>query len=332
MLESDIEELGCYVGDSFKGANILITGGSGFLGRYFCEVLHRQGANVIAVDNFKTSAKTRTEYSLLDLDVNNGNHLRHNLRFSKFDYILHMAGIASPFHYRKYPFETLEVATTGLKNVLGLAQSWNARTLFFSSSEIYGDPSEVPTTESYRGNVSCLGPRACYDESKRLGETISRLYFEQHGLPIMIVRPFNVYGPGMRQDDYRVLPSIAAKIIRKEPIQIYGDGTQTRTFCYITDAVRGFLRVLKDGAPGEPYNVGNDTPEIGMLELAKMIRETEGDIDIRLVPHPESYPADEPQRRCPDLSKLKQLSYAPLIGLERGLERFFKWARANYTA
>jgi UDP-glucuronate decarboxylase len=207
--------------------------------------------------------------------------------------------------------------------------------LFFSSSEIYGDPDpkHVPTPESYRGNVSCLGPRACYDESKRLGETLCLIFHELYGVPTRMVRPFNVYGPGMQETDYRVLPNFGSRIIGKRPLLIYGTGQQTRTFCYVTDAITGFMKALLNGSPGQAYNIGNPVPEISMLELAKALERVVGrGLEVQLIEYPDSYPADEPQRRCPDISKAAlQLSYKPVVGLDEGLKRFIDWASTHYT-
>lgn len=254
---------------------------------------------------------------------------------TKIDFIVHMAAVPSPYYYRAYPLETLEVATTGTKLMLDLAKAHRAAFLFVSSSEIYGDPdsAHVPTPESYRGNVACQGPRACYDESKRLGETLAYIYHQHFGLKTNVVRPFNVYGPGMNETDYRVLPNFASQIKGGKPLRIYGDGRQTRTFCYATDAVVGFLKVLLHGVPGEPYNIGNPEPEISILELAQLSQRIVGrKLDVHLIEYPDSYPADEPKRRCPDIRKAKlQLGYEPAISLEEGLGRFYDWAMQHYT-
>jgi UDP-glucuronate decarboxylase len=250
------------------------------------------------------------------------------------DYILHAAGIASPYYYRAYPLETLDVAVTGTRQTLELAKRTGARITFFSSSEIYGDPdpANVPTTESYRGYVSCLGPRACYDESKRLGETLCRIYHTQFGVHTNMIRPFNVFGPGMQELDYRVMPNFASRILGGKPLHVYGTGEQTRTFCYITDAIQGFIRVMLYGVPGEPYNIGNPTPEISMVDLTKEIETViQKKVDLNLVPYPDSYPADEPNRRCPDITKARhQLKYDPQVPLREGIKRFFAWASENY--
>ncbi len=223
----------------------------------------------------------------------------------------------------------------GTRNMLELAKEKQARILFFSSSEIYGDPDtkHVPTQESYRGNVSCLGARACYDESKRVGETLCRIYHEYFGVATIIVRPFNVYGPGMQERDFRTLPNFASRIKGGHPLNVYGTGEQTRTFCYITDALTGFILILLRGVPGEPYNIGNPVPEISMLDLAELIGEiTKKKLIVNVIEYPDSYPADEPMRRCPDIHKANiQLNYKPKVSLEEGLRRFLNWTDKVYT-
>jgi UDP-glucuronate decarboxylase len=214
--------------------------------------------------------------------------------------------------------------------------------LYFSSSEIYGDPDprHVPTPESYRGNVSCHGPRACYDESKRLGETLCGIYHVKFGTQVMIVRPFNVFGPGMAQTDYRIMPNLAYRIQTRQPVRIYGTGRQTRTFCYVTDAVTGFLLALLKGTPGEAYNIGNPEPEIAMADLVKAaervltrVRRRPAKVPHVLIEYPDSYPADEPNRRCPDITKARlQLGFKPAVSLEEGLERFLRWTSRAYSA
>jgi len=347
LLDGDIAEICSTLGPlahEFAGKRILITGARGFLGRYFTDVFVRlnegvleRPCEIIAIDNLITAGTLGAELPR-DRSVAFVNHdiIKPFYPERPVDFVLHLAGIASPFYYRKWPLETLEVATIGLKNVLELTKASGARLLFFSSSEIYGDPDpvHVPTKESYHGNVSCLGARACYDESKRLGETLVRIYQTQYGVKGMMVRPFNVYGPGMQKLDYRVLPNFAAKILASEPVNIYGTGKQTRTFCYVTDAIRGFLQVLVSGQAGEPYNIGNPRPEVSMLDLVDVIKRAIPDIrvDHRVIEHPDSYPADEPQRRCPDIAKAQiQLGYEPHIGLEEGLRRFFEWAKVAYA-
>jgi UDP-glucuronate decarboxylase len=328
--------------ERFAGKTVLLTGGRGFLGRYFTAVFAHLSERVLSepcrlvvLDNLITGAPSGIEAASPHVEFHDHDVIQPFVLDEPVHFVLHAAGIASPFYYRKYPVETLEVAVWGTKNMLELSRRHGARLLFFSSSEIYGDPdaAHVPTSESYRGNVSCLGPRACYDESKRLGETLTRVYHDHFGLETAIVRPFNVYGPGMGETDYRVLPNFASRIKARRPLRVYGAGTQTRTFCYVTDAVTGFLLALLDGVPGEAYNVGTEAPEVSMLDLVKEIETVLGrSVPLDQVEYPDSYPADEPMRRCPDLTKARrQLGYAPRVGLRDGLGRFFRWTEQQYT-
>jgi UDP-glucuronate decarboxylase len=325
----------------FAGKTVVLTGGCGFLGRYFTALFEHLSERVIAepcrvvvLDNLITSGGGADGAGSRHVEFHAHDVIQPFAHDGPVHFVVHAAGIASPFYYRKYPVETLEVAVWGTKNMLELARQHGAKLLFFSSSEIYGDPdpAHVPTPESYRGNVSCLGPRACYDESKRLGETLTRVYHDHHGLETTIVRPFNVYGPGMGENDYRVLPNFASRIKAGRPLRVYGAGTQTRTFCYVTDAITGFLLALLDGVPGEAYNVGNEAPEVSMLDLVKEIEAVLGHaVRLDRVEYPDSYPADEPMRRCPDLTKARlQLGYRPTVGLRDGLGRFFRWTDRSY--
>ena len=344
FLQSDIDEIAERLDarQKFEGKTVLITGGGGFLGRYFIEVFEKfnqsyfnNPVKVIAVDNLITSGQIGSKI-IEDVNVD---FVEHDVT-KKFDtkqpvdYIMHAAGIASPHYYKKYPLETLEVAITGTKNMLSLAQEKKSRFLFFSSSEIYGDPdsNNIPTSESYRGNVSCLGPRACYDESKRVGETLCYIFQHKFNVHTNIVRPFNLYGPGMQEEDLRVLPNFASKIKSKLPLKIYGDGKQTRTFCYITDAITGLLKVVLDGKKGEVYNIGNPSPEVSILDIVKSIQQVlKRDIPFDLIEYPESYPSGEPYRRCPDIQKAKDgINYIPQINLNEGLKRFLTWTNENY--
>lgn len=323
-----------------SGKTLLISGGAGFLGRYFLGVFRLLNARVlekpvrvISVDNYITGERdgvfgVNDDPNVLALwaDVTAPLPVREPVH-----YIIHAAGLASPVYYQQYPLETIESAVMGAKNLLELARRNPVESfLLFSSSEIYGDPDSkaVPTPESYCGNVSSLGPRACYDESKRLAETVSLIYHQQFGVPIKIVRPFNVYGPCMKAADRRVVPMFALQALRGEPIPVHGDGHQTRTFCYITDALNGFLQVLLRGKPGEVYNVGNDDTEISMKALADLfVSISQSGSRVERIPYPPAYPAGEPQRRCPDLTKIRtQLGYVPRVPLQGGLVRFLRWA------
>lgn len=329
------------VAEVFAGKNILVIGGLGFLGRNFRTVFDKlneqvlsEPCKIIAVDSMITGTNTPS-----DKTKDNNIYVHHDIREplevkEKLDFIIHCAGVASPFYYRRFPVETIEVATLGTKNILELGKRDGARVLFFSSSEIYGDPlpQYIPTKEDYKGNVACIGPRACYDESKRLGETMCYIYSEYFDTHTTIVRPFNVYGPGMRERDYRVLPNFASAIKAGRPLSIYASGQQTRTYCYLADAIVGFLLALIKGGRGEAYNIGNPNPELSVYQLADMIADVTGlDFARSQQDYPDSYPADEPQRRCPDISKaIADLGYSPEVPIESGLKRFFEWTQATY--
>lgn len=327
---------------SFEGKTILISGGGGFLGKYIVgslchlnDTVFSRPCRIISVDNYITGShhphfnyRGRPEVLEVWADVTHPLPVREDIH-----YIIHAAGLASPVYYKKYPLETIESAVSGAKNLLELGRrNKNLEGfLFFSSSEIYGDPdpAAVPTPETYHGFVSSVGPRACYDESKRLGETLSIIYNEQFNLPTKIVRPFNVFGPGMSHNDRRVLPMFTYMALNKKTIPVHGDGLQTRTFCYITDAIDGFLRVLLKGASGHVYNIGNDTNEISMKDLAALVVSLEGNgASYELIPYPESYPAGEPMRRCPDISKAKEhLGFMLQTSLREGVSRFISWCK-----
>ncbi len=327
----------------FSGKTILITGGSGFLGKYFLSTFWylnnhvlRKKCKVISVDNYITG--TKEDGSFLKKDKN-FRFINHDVR-TKFiyedpvDYVIHAAGIASPIYYMKYPLETLEVATLGTRNMLELARTKNIKSfLYFSSSEVYGDPDPnfVPTPETYPGNVSSIGPRSCYDESKRLGETMCLVYHKLFRIPAKIVRPFNVYGPGMRLDDYRVIPSYLTSALKKLPLPVHAGGNQTRTFCYISDAVIAFFKVLLSKKNGEVYNVGNDTPEVNMMHLARVVSELFSyKISIKSVGYPDHYPTEGPKRRCPDITKIrKNLEFSPRVDLKIGLLRTLRWYKSQ---
>lgn len=344
IIQEDIEAIAAAIGPearALSGKTVLLSGGAGFLGRYFVGVfkaLNRQGltspCRVISVDNYITGERdgvfgVNDDPHVLSLwgDVTVPLPLREPV-----DYIIHAAGLASPVYYQQYPLETIESAVMGAKHLLELGKRNTLKGfLLFSSSEIYGDPDPraVPTPETYCGNVSSVGPRACYDESKRLAETLSLIYYQQFGVPVKIVRPFNVYGPGMKPDDRRVVPTFALRTIRGETLPVHGDGHQTRTFCYITDAMTGFLKVLLSGRPGEVYNVGSSDQEITMGELGNLFVELGATAArVETIAYPGTYPAGEPQRRAPDLTKIRtQLGYEPRVQLRDGVLRFLQWAR-----
>lgn len=332
MAEESVSRAGRTTADALRHSRVLVTGAFGFLGRHLVGSLSRIAREVVAVD--RCLYDTRLAFPG-NVEVHgNVDVSREVLRDLKpFDFLVHAAGIASPYHYMAEPLATIDAATTALRRVLDLAVRDGAPVLSFSSSEVYGNPdrANVPTREGYNGDVSSIGPRACYDISKKMGETLCSVYHRQHGVRAVVVRPFNVYGPGMPRGDSRVLPAFALKIARGEPLEVFDTGHQTRTFCYVTDAVAGFLRALARGQGGEPYNIGNPEPEVSVLALAERVRAIVPGVQVRTVDYPSTYPADEPRRRCPDVSKARQqLGYEPQVSLEEGLERFFGWAVPEY--
>lgn len=345
FIKSDVVEIANRldgVSNKLSGKTIMLTGGRGFLGRYFTEIFMFLNQNIlkepiklIVLDNLITAGKDGSKIP----DLENMEYFEHDVTkpfnwVTPIDFIIHAAGIASPFYYKANPLETLEVAVTGTKNMLELAKKFNSKLIFFSSSEIYGDPdpSNVPTSESYNGNVACFGSRACYDESKRVGETLCSIYYDMYNIHTGVIRPFNVFGPGMQESDYRVLPNFASRIKSNLPLNLYGNGNQTRTYCYITDAMVGFLLVLLRGNAGEVYNIGNPKPEISVLDLAKKIKTiVEHKVTYNIVDYPDSYPPDEPNRRCPNIQKARtDINYTPKVELEDGLRRFLNWTDSVY--
>lgn len=331
---------------AFYGTRVLLTGAAGFLGfnflHFFTYLNKRKTAKknpvrVVAADNY---IRGRSRW-IVELAAGDSNiELR---RFdithpwpkgdTDFDFIIHAASVASPTFYRQYPMETLDANVSGLRNMLDLALRSDARSMvFFSTSEIYGDPPahEIPTKETYRGNVACTGPRACYDESKRLGETLCYIYMQKHALPVKIIRPFNNYGPGLRLTDRRVLPDFCADALADRDIVLLSDGKATRTFCYSSDALTGYLSVLLSQHQGEAFNVGSETPEISMHELATLVVRMAGTGKSVVCKRSDDkeYLTDNPRRRCPDLSKSKALlGYEPKVDLETGIRRLIEWYR-----
>jgi UDP-glucuronate decarboxylase len=336
-LQTIYENLGHNLVNNFSGKTILITGGGGFLGKYFVEFFKHMNntgvllepCKIVILDNYitGTTSKADSNVSEIQIDISKLKSFPPN----SIDYIIHLAGIASPFYYMKYPLETIDVAVKGTRNLLDIAtdQENLQGFLYFSSSEIYGNPdvNNIPTTEDYLGYVSCTGPRACYDESKRLGETLCSIYYDKYNVPATIVRPFNVFGPGMGHNDRRVIPMFTYEALNNRPLSIHDNGEQTRTFCYITDAINGFIRALVYGENGQAYNIGNSDNEISMRGLAELYIKLLPKVNYNLIDYPDTYPAGEPQRRCPDLNKAEEdLSYFYHVPLEEGLKDFIEWA------
>jgi len=319
------------------GSTLLVTGASGFLCSYFLDVVVAANdagltprCSVIGLDNFQSSLPERLDHLRGRDDVELVQHdMREPYRPRRaVEYIVHGASIASPTFYRRFPFETIDVNVNGTRHLLELARTGRARSLLaISTSEIYGDPdpAHIPTAEDYRGNVSCTGPRACYDESKRLGETLCWNYFTSYATPVKVVRPFNVYGPGQRLDDARIIPDLMSAALDRRPLVLYSDGRATRSLCYVRDAIAGMLHVLLSDANGEAFNVGNDAEELSMVEVAERIRDVAGPpplaITFKASTDP-NYLVDSPQRRRPSLQKLRALApWKPSVGLTEGLER-----------
>jgi dTDP-glucose 4,6-dehydratase/UDP-glucuronate decarboxylase len=303
---------------------ILITGSHGFIGSYLAKMFdYLDICDVHGIDNFIASEKDSLAHvgldriRLHDLDITS----EFALAGIKADYVLNAASIAAPMFYKKHPLETVRVNVLGTWNVLEWAVKNTPLSLVhFSSSEVYGDPVQVPTPERYWGNASFTGPRAVYDESKRLSETLCATYHREHGVPVKVVRPFNVYGPGNRLDDGRVIPNLMNALLKRKAFTIYGDGSDTRSYCYLSDAVAQILSVLLNGTDGEAYNVGYDM-ETSLCELVTLAQAAfDGLPPVEYVNAAEAR-EDAPTRRRPDISKVLEIAPRPLYDLESGLER-----------
>ena len=302
-----------------KRKKVLIAGAAGFIGSHLCDRFMKEGYEVIGMDNLITGSLDNISHLFKEEnfrfhhhDVSNFVHVPGNL-----DYILHFASPASPIDYLKMPIQTLKVGSLGTHNLLGLAKEKNARILIASTSEVYGDPLEHPQTENYWGNVNPIGPRGVYDEAKRFQEAMTMAYQRYHGLETRIVRIFNTYGPRMRVNDGRALPAFISQALTGRDITVFGDGSQTRSFCYISDMVEGILKILF-GDYALPVNVGNPN-EITILEFAKEI--------LRLIPESNSkiiykdLPVDDPQQRRPDIQLISKLyNWKPEVARTKGIE------------
>ena len=304
---------------SSEKKRVLIAGGAGFIGSHLCEAILNRGCDVLCVDNFFTGSKTSIAHLLGDPYFE---LLRHDVTFPLYcevDEIYNLACPASPKHYQRDPVQTTKTSVVGSINLLGLAKRTGATILQASTSEIYGDPTVHPQTEDYSGNVNPIGPRACYDEGKRCAETLFFDYHRQHSLNVKIARIFNTYGPRMLPDDGRVVSSFVVQALNNEPITIFGDGTQTRSFCFIDDMIKGLIQLMESPATlTGPVNIGNPH-EISVIELAqKIIEISQSSSEIE---H-HSLPNDDPARRCPDINfARKMLNWEPVIPLDGGLRR-----------
>lgn len=305
---------------------VLVTGGAGFIGSHLCERLVARGDDVLCVDNFFTGSKANVAGLL---GASNFEMLRHDVTFPLYvevDEIYNLACPASPVHYQYDPVQTTKTSVHGAINMLGLAKRTDAKILQASTSEVYGDPEIHPQVESYKGNVNPIGPRACYDEGKRCAETLFFDYHRQHNLNIRVCRIFNTYGPRMHPDDGRVVSNFIMQCLRGEPLTLYGDGSQTRSFCYVDDLVEAMIRLMD--APDQvtgPMNLGNPN-EFTIRQLAETVIELTGSkTEIVLKP----LPADDPMQRCPDISLAKStIGWEPTIQLREGIERAIAYFRA----
>jgi UDP-glucuronate decarboxylase len=303
---------------------ILITGGAGFLGSHLCDRLIGEGADVVCIDNFFSGSKDNIRHLFNHPYFE---HLRHDVihpLFVEVDQVYHLACPASPIHYQDNSIKTVKTNVMGTINMLGLAKRIKARILLSSSSEVYGDAKIHPQKEGYWGNVNPIGIRSCYDEGKRVAETLMMDYHRQNGVDVRIVRIFNTYGPRMAVDDGRVVSNFIVQALKGEPLTIYGDGSQTRSFCYVTDLIEGLVRMMNTENFIGPVNMGNPR-EFTILELAEKILRLTGS-SSKIVNHP--LPSDDPVRRCPDISLAgAKLSWEPRVNLDDGLKATIAYFR-----
>jgi UDP-glucuronate decarboxylase len=358
LVDEDLEAICVDLAAEFKemsGSRLLVTGGAGFLGYYLVQsVLHW---------NERRAASAKIDLTVYDNYVRGVPEWLEELRdrphfklrrvniieplptdIGHFDYVVHAAGIASPIYYRAKPLQCIDANINGLRHLLDYAVAERDAGhplrgfLFYSSSEIYGDPpaTAIPTPETYRGNVSCTGPRACYDESKRFGETLCVTYAKQEGVPVRMARPFNNYGPGLKIMDGRVIPDFANDLLAGRDIVMLSDGSPKRTFCYATDAITGYFKALVRGGAGEPYNIGIESPEISIAELANLAVKAAAELfgyrgQVVLGRSVEAdYLIDNPNRRCPSIDKARsELGFDPKVSIEEGIYRSLIWYSHN---
>jgi dTDP-glucose 4,6-dehydratase len=299
-------------------ATSLVTGGTGFLGSHLCEYLLSQGQRVICVDNLVVSTLTNIEHIRSDDFVFVNHDMTEHLEIDEpLDFVFHLAALASPVDYMRMPLHSLKVGSQGTHNALGVAKFKRARFLLASTSEVYGDPLVHPQPESYWGNVNPIGPRGVYDEAKRYSEALTMAYHRQQGVDTAIVRIFNTYGPRMRPHDGRAIPTFVRQALASQPLTVFGDGSQTRSFCYVEDLIRG-LFLLATSDEHLPVNLGNPS-EFTILELAETVLRLTGSSSEIVY---EALPEDDPQQRQPDVTRARQLlGWQPEIELEEGLKR-----------
>jgi UDP-glucuronate decarboxylase len=296
---------------------VLVTGGAGFIGSHLCKRLLERGDEVLCVDNFYTGTRRNVQHLLTNPAFE---LMRHDICFSLYvevQEIFNLACPASPIHYQFDPVQTTKVSVHGAINMLGLAKRVKAKILQASTSEVYGDPNVHPQQETYWGNVNPIGPRSCYDEGKRCAETLFFDYHRQHALPIKVIRIFNTYGPGMHPNDGRVVSNFIIQALQNQDITLYGDGSQTRSFCYVDDLVDGMIRMMETPSTVTgPVNLGNPA-EFTIRQLAELVISLTGS-SSKIVSHP--LPQDDPRQRCPDISKARELlNWKPTVPLQEGL-------------
>jgi dTDP-glucose 4,6-dehydratase len=304
---------------------VLITGAAGFIGSHLCDKFIKEGFYVIGIDSFLTGSPDNIahligneKFKFVKYDVTNFIYIP-----DKIDIILHFACPASPVDYLNHPIHTMKVDSLGTINTLGLAKAKKARYIFASTSEVYGDPRVHPQPETYWGNVNSIGPRSVYDEAKRFSEALTMAYYRKHNLDTRIIRIFNTYGPRMRMNDGRVVPNFITQSLKNEPVIVYGDGTQTRSFCYIDDLIEGVFKIaITEDLDGEVFNLGNPE-EYKIIDFAQIIKElTNSKSSIVFKPLPQ----DDPKKRKPDITKIKTtLQWEPKISLNEGLKKTINW-------
>ena len=310
-------------------SSVLVTGGAGFLGSHLCDRLIERGDDVICVDNFFTGTKENVRHLI-------GNHrfelIRHDIvhpLYVEAERIFNLACPASPEAYQFNPIKTIKTSTVGMVNIMGLAKRCGARVLHASTSEVYGDPQVHPQTEDYWGHVNPIGPRSCYDEGKRIAESLMVNYHEAHGTEIRIIRIFNTYGPRMAPDDGRVVSNFIMQALKGEDITVYGDGLQTRSFCFCGDLIAGMMRLMDQDEHTGPVNIGNPV-ENTMLELAEAVIKVTGS-KSKIAHRP--LPQDDPKKRCPDITRARNwLNWEPQIVLAEGLAKTVEWYKGKIAA
>ncbi|PWB50788.1 MAG: NAD-dependent dehydratase [Candidatus Methanoperedenaceae archaeon] len=301
---------------------VLVTGGAGFIGSHLCDLLLARGHEVLCVDNLATGSKN----NIIHIENDNFSYVRHNVTKplyleEKIDWIFHLASPASPIDYLELPIPTLKVGALGTYNMLGLAKEKNARFLLTSTSEVYGDPLVSPQSEEYWGNVNPIGPRGVYDEAKRFAEAITMAYHRYHGVETRIVRIFNTYGPRMRLKDGRVVPNFIGQALNGEDLTVYGDGSQTRSFCYVSDEIEGIYRLMLSDY-SDPINIGNPE-ERTILEFANFVLKLTGTSSKIIF---KELPEDDPKQRRPDITKARKiLNWEPKVSLEEGLGKTIQY-------